>query len=223
MHIVQLFVVCCNQASLFPLAGSLSEWCMSFHWWLSCLECWKFSKGTWALNIFFEIFQSLSTTSRSGTSSSAATYGKRTPFGSAAHHTHDVVILPQNSPMPSGTNSQSESLGASISDLSSEPASEYSENNLNTPTQSSVNRHGHAGSVASNGKSSHIPKATGNTGGTSTPVGQASSKDSVSPTSSNPNSRLPVPKKSSQQQSSSTLSSSISPATVSGGGSPVKK
>lgn len=121
--------------------------------------------------------------------------------------------------MPSGTNSQSESLGASISDLSSEPASEYSENNLNTTTQSSANRHGHAGSVASNGKSSHIPKATGNTG-TSTPVGQGgSTKDSVSPASSNPNSRLPVPKKS----QSSTASSSISPATVSSGGSPVKK
>jgi len=82
--------------------------------------------------------KSQSSTSRSGASSSAATYGKRTPRSSLSQ-SNEVLMLAANSPMPSGTNSQSESLGASISDLSSEATSEFSNENfsLMNPTSTS--------------------------------------------------------------------------------------
>jgi len=79
--------------------------------------------------------KSQSTTSRSGASSSAATYGKRTPRSSLSQ-SNEVLMLAANSPMPSGTNSQSESLGASISDLSSEATSEFSNDNFSLANQS---------------------------------------------------------------------------------------
>jgi hypothetical protein len=46
-------------------------------------------------------------------------------------------MLATNSPMPSGANSQSESLGASISDLSSEATSEFSNDNYSIVNQNS--------------------------------------------------------------------------------------
>jgi len=64
--------------------------------------------------------------SRSGASSSSANYSgsKRTPRSSLSQ-SNELLIL--GASMPSEANSNSESLGASISDLSSEAASEFSD------------------------------------------------------------------------------------------------
>jgi hypothetical protein len=110
-------------------------------------------------------FKSQSSTSRSGASSSAATYGKRTPRSSFSQ-SNEVLMLAANSPMPSGTNSQSESLGASISDLSSEATSEFSNENFSliNPTSSnskqSVNKQ----------NSKNINSNTNNNNGSRLPV-----------------------------------------------------
>ena len=112
----------------------------------------------------------MSSASRSGASSSVVTHGKQTPH-SSLNHSNEVLMIAAHSPMTSGPNSQSESLGASISDWSSEPASELSDNyTLNSKT---------------NNKKSSSGKSNGTISGTSTPT----------KFSNGANSRLPIPKK----------------------------
>lgn len=92
-------------------------------------------------------------------------------------------MLAANSPMPSGTNSHSGSLGASISDLSSDP-SEFSDNfNVNQQKANSILTPASL-QTSSTDKKTPITKTTNN--GTSTPTKIPNS---------NINSRLPVPKK----------------------------
>lgn len=63
--------------------------------------------------------------------------------------------------MPSGTNSQSESLGASISDLSSEATSEFSNDNYSLMNQSPNSKQS---------KSSNLKSSNGNNSGSRLPI-----------------------------------------------------
>ena len=80
---------------------------------------------------------------RSGASSSSANYLNKRTSRSSLSQSNEVLMLAAAGLLPSGTNSQSESLGASISDLSSEAASEFSDNYmlLNLSNANSLNAH----------------------------------------------------------------------------------
>jgi hypothetical protein len=89
--------------------------------------------------------------------------------------------------MPSGTNSHSGSLGASISDLSSEAPSEFSDNfNVTQQKTNSILTPVSIQTSSTNKTTSSITKTTNGNSGTST---------STPIKNSNVNSRLPVPKK----------------------------
>jgi hypothetical protein len=85
--------------------------------------------------------------------------------------------------MPSGANSQSESLGASISDLSSEAASEFSDNYIVNNTSN-----GHIQFLSTKSNNSNNQNGTG----TSTPNKNSSLNNSNT-------SKLPIYKKSNKQ------------------------
>jgi hypothetical protein len=155
------------------------------------------------MSLFFLFFKSTPIGSRSGASSSSANYAKRTPRTSASQ-SNEMLVLASNSPIQNEANSQSGSLGASISDLSSEPPSELSDNynlndNSNSPT---VHASTSQQSLVKNG-SSVIPKtivqnyskSSANNSGTSTPTKPFSTSYGTSPLAAGSNSRLPVPKK----------------------------
>jgi hypothetical protein len=89
------------------------------------------------------------------------------------------------SPLPSGTNSQSGSLGASISDLSSETCPSEFSDNFSVTQQTKLNTNAN----------SSIPKPPLNGGNSNSSARKSSTSNVATSSASSISSRLPVPKK----------------------------
>jgi hypothetical protein len=140
--------------------------------------------------------KSTCSTSRSGASS----YGKRTTPHSSLSQSNEVLMIANNnnnnntnnnnnnsntSPLPSGTNSQSGSLGASISDLSSETCPSEFSDNFSVTQQTKLNTNAN----------SSIPKPPLNGGNSNSSARKSSTSNVATSSASSISSRLPVPKK----------------------------
>ena len=98
-------------------------------------------------------------------------------------------MLASNSPIQNESNSQSGNLGASISDLSSEPPSELSDRDYNQMDNSTSTNQFKNSSLNNSVTSKNVVHKQSPNSGTSTPTKPYSSS------SYGANSRLPVPKK----------------------------
>ena len=164
------------------------------------------------LNLFFFFckFKPISSTARSSASTLASQCAKRTPAritntNASSNNNNSNNNLNQasellmiaaaaassNSPMQSGTNSHSGSLGASISDLSSDAHSELSDHN-NT---SFKNNQADLTTVSSGNRKSSIPTLPKSFSSNTAGLVAGSNSGTSTPTKGGSSSRLPVPKK----------------------------